>query len=324
MDTFKQIEFHRTRDFSAKMNITFEFIKQNFKPLAKSLLVIAGPPMLIAALLMGSSFSDFFTFSSMVQNPAIFDKFTSPSFWLQLGFMLLMFLLAGACCVATINNYLLIYDEKKSNQIEVQEVWERVRKALPMNIGTMILYLILAIVSYFLFAIPMFLLAAISPWLIFFGVIILVWGITYAFVGASFVFIIRTYEHTGFFDALIRSFRIIQGKWWSTFGLMFVLTLIGMAISWVVIMPWYAVTMTNNLHSISTGEYSEPSETYQIVTMIVLSVYYLIQILLYSLPTVGLAFQYFNLVERRESRGLMTQISTLGEQPAGPGQEEQY
>ena len=31
MENFNFIEFHRTRDFSRKLNATFEFVKQNFK-----------------------------------------------------------------------------------------------------------------------------------------------------------------------------------------------------------------------------------------------------------------------------------------------------
>jgi len=40
---------------------------------------------------------------------------------------------------------------------------------------------------------------------------------------------------------------------------------------------------------------------------------YTIQLLLNSLPNVGIAFQYFNLVERKESRSLLQSIDTIGE-----------
>ena len=59
MENFNFIEFHRTRDFSRKLNATFEFVKQNFKPLGKSILFIAGPPVLLASLVSGSFVSEF-------------------------------------------------------------------------------------------------------------------------------------------------------------------------------------------------------------------------------------------------------------------------
>ena len=69
MENFNFIEFHRTRDFSRKLNATFEFVKQNFKPLGKSILFIAGPPVLVASLVSGSFMSEFMSFSSWVGNP---------------------------------------------------------------------------------------------------------------------------------------------------------------------------------------------------------------------------------------------------------------
>ena len=68
MENFNFIEFHRTRDFSRKLNATFEFVKQNFKPLGKSILFIAGPPVLVASLVSGSFMSEFMSFSSMGGN----------------------------------------------------------------------------------------------------------------------------------------------------------------------------------------------------------------------------------------------------------------
>ena len=60
MENFNVIEFHHTRDFSKKMNATFEFIRQNFKTLGKSILFIAGPPVLVASMMIGSFIGEFF------------------------------------------------------------------------------------------------------------------------------------------------------------------------------------------------------------------------------------------------------------------------
>jgi hypothetical protein len=59
MENFRAIEYHHTRDFSRKMNATFEFIRQNIKPLGKSMLVIAGPPVLIASLIIATFIDEF-------------------------------------------------------------------------------------------------------------------------------------------------------------------------------------------------------------------------------------------------------------------------
>ena len=92
MENFNFIEFHRTRDFSRKLNATFEFIKQNFKSLGKSILFIAGPPVLVASLVIGSFMSDFMSFA-MTGNPAeeMENYFMSVSFWLQILLMIVFF-----------------------------------------------------------------------------------------------------------------------------------------------------------------------------------------------------------------------------------------
>jgi hypothetical protein len=53
-------------------------------------------------------------------------------------------------------------------------------------------------------------------------------------------------------------------------------------------------------------------------------VYYLFYIVLQSLPNVAIAFQYFNLVELKEARGLLSDIDTLGQQPSLPASDEHY
>src|SRR5690349_1248022 len=106
MQNFQHIEYHHTRDFSRKMNATFEFIKQNWKSLGKATLFIAGPPVLIAALIMGSSFGNLFLLGGLNNNPdAMMELFSSATFWLELGLAMILFLLSSVMSLATINNY---------------------------------------------------------------------------------------------------------------------------------------------------------------------------------------------------------------------------
>ncbi len=49
----QKIELRKTRDFSAKINITFEFMRQNFRILAKSIIYIGGPFILVEGVFMG-------------------------------------------------------------------------------------------------------------------------------------------------------------------------------------------------------------------------------------------------------------------------------
>ncbi len=103
--------------------------------------------------------------------------------------------------------------------------------------------MLLLIAAAIVMAIPVGILGAISPVLVFFGVMFLYCGMIYLFFGAALVFIIRAYEGKGFFEAIGRSFKLVKDKWWSTFGLIFVLYLIVGVSSYIFLIPWYVITV---------------------------------------------------------------------------------
>lgn len=327
MENFRAIEYHHTRDFSRKMNATFEYIRQNIKSLGKSMLVIAGPPVLIASLIIATFIDEFLGLSRAAANNAndpeiIQTYFMSVTFWLQIILMLLLFLVSSIMSIATINNYIILYEEKQSNNIEVSEVWARVRETFWMYFGTTLVFFLLAIAAYIVFLIPVVLLAAISPALIFFGILAMVCGLLWLMVSVSMTYIVRAYEKKSFFEAVGRSIRLVKDKWWSTFGLIFILYLVMMTISYIFMIPWYVATITSALHSTSTDMLEQPDMTW--TSVIFFTLYYLAQMILGALPNVGIAFQYFNLVEMKEAKGLLGKIDNLGQSQPPLPTDEQY
>jgi hypothetical protein len=332
MENFRPIEYHKTRDFSNKMSATMEFVRQNFKALGKSILFIAGPPVLLASLLLGSFFknlmSSAFTLGRTDQADRLADMFNTPTFWLQLVVMFVFIMVSTIATIATINNYIILYEEKQSNKIEVAEVWERVRATFWMYMSTAILFTLLAIVVYVLMVVPIAFIGSGSGSVAFvmLFVFVLVIGMIYLVVSTSLLFIVRGYERIGFFQGLARSMSLVYGKWWSTFGLIMVLYLIVMVSSYVFMIPYYVVTFISAMHDTSVEGASQSNIAMDTASMVFLTLYYLCQMILYTFPNVGIAFQYFNLVERKEARGLMAQIQTLGQDTSStsPTTDEHY
>ncbi len=327
MEEFRMIEFQQTRDFSRKLNATFEFVRQNFKQLGKSILFIAGPPVLVGSVMAGSFIGEFFNLGISAQsNPEVFSNyFLSVSFWTQLLLMFVFLTVSFVVAIATINCYLIIYDQKKSNHIEVSEVWDRVRLAFWPYLGSTILFFILFITVYIILLIPIFVFANISGVLVFFGAVLVVFGLIFLVFSSSLTYFIQLYEKKNFFDAINRSIRLVNnGKWWSTFGLIMVLYLIMMTVSYIFIIPYYVVLFTNTLHSVSTGTVVEPSSGWKIWTVVFFTLYYMAQMLMYALPNIGIAFQYFNLVELKEAKGLMNQIENLGQPTPTSNRPEEH
>lgn len=330
MESFKVIEFAKQRDFSMKMNATIEFIRQNFKAIFKCLLFIAGPPVLLSSILIGNFYGDYMGFvTSSMRTPASLDDmqnyFLSAGFWLQILGAIIFGFVAGALTLSVVYNYILEYDEKKTNKIDVNDVWIRVRSTIGMYMGTMFLYFIALMVAYFIVMIPIILLiVSQSPFLIFIGFVLAVVAIVYIWISFSLIFIIRAYEKVDFITAIRRSFFLIKGKWWSTFGVVFITGFVQSTISSLFLIPWYIAYFTQMMHTISNTPFEEPSTIAQLVNDIFFVLYFLVSFLLYVIPLVGISFQYFNLVERKESRGLMSKIDTLGETPQEPTSDEHY
>jgi hypothetical protein len=317
MQTFRPINLHQTRDFSRKMNATFEFVRQNFKSLGKAILLIAGPPVLLASLLMGSFFQDFMTaaFNAGRGGSDGFELFTAPSFWLQIVLMMVFIIVSTVATIATVNNYIVLYDQKQSNQIEMSEIWDRVRSTFWMYLGTAIQLTIIFIIFYVAMIMMMVFVGAGSVGIGFLLFFVVLTAMVYLFFGSALVFIIRTYERVSFVEAFSRSFRLVYGKWWSTFGLIIVLYIIVVAVSYIFLIPFYIIMFVTALHNVSPENMSSATQNVGVVTTVLMTLYYLVQMLMYALPNIGIAFQYFNLVERKEARGLMNDINSIGQAP---------
>ncbi|MDX1628482.1 MAG: hypothetical protein R3345_07270, partial [Fulvivirga sp.] len=122
-----------------------------------------------------------------------------------------------------------------------------------------------------------------------------------------------------------RCFYLIKGKWWSTFALIFVCSIIQSVVSSVFFIPWYANLIIEMLHNVDQQVFQEPSTLFQIINGITLMLYFICSNLMYSIPLIAIAFQYFNLVERKEARGLMSKIETFGtDQSPDEDDEEHY
>jgi hypothetical protein len=322
MENFKYIEFHKTRDFSDKVNATTEFITQNAKSLGKSLLLIAGPPLVAVALLRWSFFADFdLKTITGGGTDALRSLLLNPSFWVQIVVLGLFFIVSSVATTATINNYLILYERKRSNQINPSEVWAMVLETFWMYLSSNILFWILLVVAYVVMVMLLVLFALVSPALMVIAALIILPAFLYAAVGCIFIFLIRGYEGIGFFEALIRSFTIIQGKWWSTFGLTMVLFIIAFILSLAVAIPGYIISHITSLHDFEFTKLTEPDSSSGIPGMISFTVSYLGQAIIYSFPAIGLAFQYFNLVERKEGTGLMSQLQMIGTSSAMPASD---
>src|SRR5690606_28256672 len=140
---------------------------------------------------------------------------------------------------------------------------------------------------------------------------------------ASLTFFIRGYERKSFSAAISRSFSLVKGKWWSTFGLFAILTLIAWVISFIFFVPAYLVLIIAAMHTMD-GQFNSTLKIPALFSVL-MTVFYVISVRLQALPQTGLLCQSFNLVARREALGLLRQIDSIGTPvPSSRELEEHY
>jgi hypothetical protein len=324
MEDIEFIEFRKKRDFSLKLNVTFEFAKRNFKGLSRSLVFIAGPPILVASLLMSSFIADVLgMMGGIAQDPEVFTSyFLTPSFWLKIGMMFIFLMVSYVAVISTAYNYMIFYRDSHGATPEVSDIWNRVRDTLGMYIGTTFLFVLITLVLYVIAILPVIVAQAMGPVLSVLGLIALVVGLFYALVAMSFVYCIRAFEGKGFFESVLRSFYLIRGKWWSTFGLIFLLSMLVAIITYVFTLPAGILGAISAAHSLE--EKASSPGILPTISYVLYALGYIVQMLFYVLPNLGLAFQYFNLVEMKEARGLMDKIDSMGAVREASKNEEQY
>jgi hypothetical protein len=316
MENLTYIEFRQVRDFSKKLNATFEFLRQNFKSLGKALIFIAGPTILISGLLTGGLYSNFFeVIIGTQQNPDGMANFIgSPSTWIKFGLALISMVISGVMVISVVYNYLLEYEARRSADIDTDAIWLRVRTTLPGYIMTFFIFFAIMIAAYLAIVLLIAGTIEISPGLAVLFSLAFFAGTIYLLITLSLLFIVRAYEDIGIAEAVSRCFTLIQGKWWSTFALLLVAGLVQSMLSSVFFIPWYVNFIITALHTVQ-GNLSEPSLVSQFINNVFIVLYFLASFVLYAVPLVALAFQYFNLVELKESRGLLARIESMGRPP---------
>ncbi len=317
------IEYHKTRDFGKKLNATIEFIKENFKPLFKAMLFISGPPIVLGSILMTQVFEGFMGFASLASvgvEPG-FEEFSGMVLPILGGTIFL--LIGGTAIVAVIYDYMILY-EKQGKDISVNDVWQLTKRSFWQVLGRMFLLALLIIAAYVLLVLVIVLFAVASGVLAFLMGSAIVVAFIYFLIPLYLIFIITAYEKVDFGTGLKKCFKLIKEKWWSTFGLVFVAGLIQGVISSIFLVPWYIIFAIKTLHTTDPTSFSEPSVVVNILSTISFLAYSILRYLLLCIPLIAIAFQYFNLIELKESKGLMAKIDSFGTTSTTEDEEEHY
>lgn len=271
----EKIEFRKVRDFGALLNVTFDYIRKNFKLLFKSNLFIALPFILLAGVFLGIYQSSMFSIAYDQDLESI-----GIPFLLALIFMIISYVIITVVTYS----HLMLYKQSETETFELDDVWQMTKKNFFLVFITGIGYAFITGFGFLFLIIP---------------------GI-YLSITLSLIFIVRLEEELGFFDAVSRCVRLIKDNWWFTFGLILVIGIIQGFLMYALYIPNYIMMFI----SAFTGVDSETTGVNRIL-YIFTSIISSLGALLYAISTIAIAFQYYNLVERKEAPGLLAQIDEI-------------
>lgn len=311
----QESDFRQLRDFGQKFSATFEFIGAHWRGLGRALLYIVLPTALLQGLVAGLLNRQMLTnglrnaqshgaSGKLAQQLALFNSMReSPYYWVST----IMGAIFVTVLVLTVYGYVLrcLRPRATNEPIGVGEVWAVVRDQFLSSFLSYFGLLILIIIATLFFLLP---------------------GI-YISVAFTLFYVVKVVEGTGFGATGSRCLRLTRGKWWSTFGLLFVMSLV-LGLLGAVLGGFLSGAV---LLGSALGLYHPADSSLGLFTVMTSVLGGLLYLLIYPPLLIALAFQYFNLVERQDGVGLHNLVHQLGQTPVAatnatyhPDEEGEY
>jgi hypothetical protein len=308
MDTLTQkIELYKVRTFGDMLSDTFNFVRQNFKPLFKGLFYIVSPALLLMAIFWAYSYQILGGSSSFdLTDPYLTGYLTGK----MLPVYLFMFI--GTTLLMSVTfSYVKLYAEDKEREISVSMLWQVAKKYFWKLVG---LQVILGIGAGIIIAVPVAgLIVALSTnsvvgifltFLLFLAIFIL---LIFFFIKIYFSPLLIVVKDKGIFGAISESWSFTKGIFWKTFGFTLVLGLLVGIISYIFLLPGYLVMIIGMITGFAGNE-----GDMALLSGVLLALGLAVATLMYSVTFTGQGIIYFSEIEKREGINLQKQIDEIG------------
>ncbi|RZL50935.1 MAG: hypothetical protein EOP00_01845 [Pedobacter sp.] len=278
----EKLEFRKLREFGDLIGDTIVFIRQNFKPLMKAIFSFCG--IFIIGSIISMVIQKMAIPTPNPYNYSFWDTMSGIMFTWQYLMLIVFSVLNYTAIYVTVLSYISIYINKGNVAPTIDEIWAYFKYYFLRMFGslfTMSLFLILCFALCFFPGVYMF-----PSFCIFFPIMIL--------------------ENGSFSYSFGRSYTLLKDEWWITAAVIFIIYAITFAATFIVQIPVFVLRI---IETISHLKGANPFNlTYSAIEAIFT---HLAQILM-IIPIICSALIYFNLVERKESSGLLGRIEGLG------------
>ncbi|MBR5655594.1 MAG: hypothetical protein IKW98_02765 [Prevotella sp.] len=275
----ERLVIYKVRTFGDKLNVTFDFIRENWRPMLKYMTYM----MLPLACVLGVTLSKFMT----IYTKLLVDKQTPDSYAgiaISYGLTILLYVFATLLLSTIVYSLMRIYQERKNRLEDLTYAelkptfWRMFKRMLILGLVFLVLY-VLAIVL-------MIGLAALSPWTLLLTIpALLVCIVPLAYWTPSYMF-----EDISVFAAFEKSYRLGFPTWGGIVLIIIVLGFLSTAISSIASIPWSIGLVVFTMLS-ESGDGNVPVLMEFLMYLLTVVQAYC-TLVVSSLGLVGMAFQY--------------------------------
>jgi hypothetical protein len=267
--TEKEIQFRKKREVGDIFTDSFQFLKQEYKPVSKLVLIYVLPFLLLYGMVQVYLQKNIISKIDFTDTEALLANIGPV--YLNVFLFALFGLFVQSLLIATYYSYIEVYVKKGKGNFDLSEITPYLFSNGLLAIGA----------SLVIFIVVMF------------GLVLCIFPGIYFANTFSIVIIIFIFEKKGLGNALIRSTMLVKSDWWNTF----LINIVGIVIIWTVS---FLMTIPSIITGLTAGVFSKgqiPLE-YPDWYWALIGFSTVVSSLLWIIPYTFLAFQYFNLEER--------------------------
>lgn len=310
-----RIEFYRQRTFSEKLNATFDFIRENWKPLLKYTFYLIMPICLVQTFAMNAFIGGYLDLVMSSNNSSYFSG-SMYSFITNYGIMLFCVLVGSAILSGLVYAMMQTYAtrENRLQNITLEDFKERLVgntwKCLRIIFFLIAIYLVIIVFAGLLAGMA----STYSLTLTLFIMIPILLLCTICIIPLMMLIPVYVFEREiSFSGAVKKGWKLGTSTLGGMLGLMFVLYIITSVIQTVTMLPWYLTIVVGSVMTLTSESGISQSVIYKF------AIYILGLIQSYGvyvssiIGIVGLAFQYFHAREKVEGVTIESNISNFNQ-----------
>jgi hypothetical protein len=283
------INLRKSRDFGEIISDSFIFLRENFKPLFRSLLAISGIFIVLGTVTTTFQYMGMMRLYKGAFHPDAGANYElnsySLTYFATIFINLIIILLQELTIYLATMSFISVYLEKNGEKPTLAEVWGYFKYYFFRVTGSgLLLFLLIGVGCVFCF-IPGIYLAGVF----------------------SIVIPIIVMENASFRYAFNKSFQLVSNNWWFVFGVAVVTGIIVGVINSVASLPITILSLVGSFFA-----HKGSGQAYMVPLIVFFSLIKNVVILTYTLSNISVALCYFKLSEEKEGLGLLGRMENFG------------